>query len=733
MTKAVPQPIQVPDGEIDLIEVVSHLWAGKLWIALITSAALAFGAFSVFKATPIYQAEGLLQLEAKSGALALPEGMQGLLSGDQGIQSPGGAEMAIMKSRMVLGEVVQELNLQVEAQPRPWPFVGMLPVRLGVPDFLFPSRQHGNEAISIGELILPDDLLGAELVLTITAPGEFRLTLPDGQVLEGPIRQRLSLNNQSVTILVDTLIGPVGREFIVSKRSVPGVVQELQQNFAVAESPAGSLILKVTYMDPAPRRAERILDAIAQAYVSQNINRSAAEARNSLGFIDGQLPKAEAAVRLAQDALNAYRKAQQSIDVDYETKTLLERATQIETELNALSLKEEELKDRYTVQHPLYQALLQNRATLEAQLADIRKSTANLPETQKEIFNLARNLEVAQQVYVQLLNRQQELRVVQASTVGSVRIIDTAFSNGIKVAPRTVKIMLLHLIAGAVLGASFVLARRFLHRGIRSQQEIEELGLPVFATLNFSQAAANNRHLKGELPITALANPDDPVVEALRSLRTSLHFGMLDAATKTLLVTSAAPGAGKTFTSVNFAVVAAQAGQRVCLIDADLRKGYLRRYFGKDKASPGLSELLAGEKTLHEVMFEGPVEGLRVLTSGRFPPNPSELLMRAEFEGLLKALSEAFDLVIIDSPPALAVTDPVVIGRFTGARIIVARHMETMAGEIEVVKRAFETTGSKITGAILNCFRVEEGARYGAGYHYYNYRYDYKSDRTDQA
>ena len=733
MTTDAPRPMPNKAEDIDLMELAGHLWAGKLWIAGFTAAALAVGAFTVLKATPIFQAEGLLQLESKSGAAALPEGMQELLGGASTAKSPGESEMVIMTSRMVMSEVAQQLNLQIEAHPRPWPLVGMLPVRIGVPDFwfgAFAAYQRGNEAISVSELSLPKEWQGKDLVLTITAPGEFRLDLPDGSTLEGPMRRRVAKADPAVSILVDNLQGPVGREFLISNQSLASEVQQLQANFSVAEFPRGSSILRVTFTDPSPRKAEQILDAIAQAYVSQNISRSAAEARNSLGFIDNQLPKAEEAVVLAQDALNVYQQAQNSVDVDYETKSLLDRATQLETELNALSLKEEELKDRYTIQHPVYQALLQNRATLEAQLADLRESTATLPETQKEIFNLSRNLEVAQQVYVQLLNRQQELRVVQASTVGSVRVIDTAYSNGIKVAPRGSKIMMLHLLVGLVLGAGFVLGRRMLSRGIRGAQEIEKLGLPVFATVNFSPAAANHRARKGTLPIMALTNPDDLVIEALRSLRTSLHFGMLDAETNTILITSAAPGAGKTFTSVNFAVVAAQAGQRVCVIDADLRKGYLRRYFGKDKTTPGLSEYLAQEKTLEEVMFEGPVEGLWVIASGRFPPNPSELLMRAEFSQLLQELSGMFDLVIIDSPPALAVTDPVVIGRFTGARILVARHMETMAGEVEAVKRAFESAGSKITGAILNGYKVEEGARYGGNSHYYNYRYDYKSDRT---
>lgn len=734
MSTIEPRPLPQPEDEINVLELFGTLWSGKFWIALSVFLALFVGAFVVFRQEPIFQAQGLLQLESRSGALALPEGMQELLGdGASSGNSPADTEMEIMKSRMVMGQVVRELGLQVYAHPRPLPFLALLPARLKLADpkieFLRPY-QWGNEAIAVGELEVPEHWLGEDMVLQITGPDSYRLTLPDAAVKDGKVRERLALPDIGLSLIVDELNGPIGREFILGRLSVPDAVQVLQKAFSVSENPKRSSILRVLFTDPNPQRAETILNAISQTYVAQNISRSAAEAQNSLAFIEEQLPIAEQAVTKAQNELNAYRQEQQSVDVDYETRTLLERATQIEVELNALSLQEEELKKRYTINHPAYQALVENRAALERQLEEIRKATADLPETQKEIFNLTRNLEVSQEIYVQLLNRAQELRVVRASTVGSVRIIDTAYSDGIRISPRTSRTLAVYLLAGLVLGTGFVLMRRAMRRGIRGAQEIEQAGLPVFATVNYSPEAANLRKRKGSLPILAVTKPDDLVIEALRSLRTSLHFGMLDAKTNTILLTSAAPGAGKSFTAVNLAAVAAQAGQKVCLVDADLRKGYLRRFVGREKGTPGLAELLAKEKTLDEVLIQSPVEGLSVITSGRYPPNPSELLMRAEFEALLQALNSRFDLIIVDSPPALAVTDPVVIGRYTGATILIARHLETMMGEVEAVRRTFETAGVKVTGAILNGYKMAEGGKYGGRYHYYNYRYSYKSDRS---
>lgn len=729
------------EAEIDILALLATLWKGKFWIAAIVALALLKGAVSVLKTEPLYQADGLLQIEVRSGAMALPSGMQDLMGGGGwgSRRSPGEAEIELMQSRMVIGAAVRELDLQVYSFPRPLPYLGLIPARLRLPDpgldFLVPY-QWGNEALEIAEMEMAPEFVGQDFTLTITGEDRYRLEFPVGEddtpglAVEGTARQRLSVPEHGFSLVVAHLEGPVGRQFYLGRMAFADAISNVQGGFSVRETPEYSSILRTSFTDPDPNHAERVLDAIARAYVGQNIDRSAAETQNSLDFIEEQLPLAQKAVDAAQNALNLYRQAQQSVDVDYETRALLERATAIEGELSALALREEELKNRYTINHPTYQAVLQNRDALQAQLDGIRKETGNLPETQKEIFNLSRNLEVVQQVYVQLLNRAQELRVVRASTVGSVRVIDAAWSDGGRIAPRGSRIMVVHLLGGLVFGIGLVFLRRMLRRGIRGAEEIERLGLPVYATVNHSEKAVNHRRRKGDLPFLALSDPNDLVVEALRSLRTSLHFGMLDATSKSLLLTSAAPGAGKTFTSANFAAVAAQSGQRVCLIDADMRRGYLRRYFGKPRNTPGLSEILAREKTLDEVMFDGPVAGLSVITSGRFPPNPSELLMRAEFADLLKTLDARFDLVVIDSPPALAVTDPVVIGRLAGASILVARHLETVKGEIEAVQRSFETAGGRLGGAVLNGYKLSEGSKYGdRSHYYYNYRYSYKSTR----
>ena len=172
-------------------------------------------------------------------------------------------------------------------------------------------------------------------------------------------------------------------------------------------------------------------------------------------------------------------------------------------------------------------------------------------------------------------------------------------------------------------------------------------------------------------------------------------------------------------------MVAAQAGQKVCLVDADLRRGQLRRHFDFPRNNPGLAEVLAGAVSLEDALMHEVLPNLTFLPSGRYPPNPSELLMRQDFAALVETLDSKFDLTVFDCPPALAVTDPVIVGRSVGATVLVARHDTTPMAEVEAVRKTLNAAGVRLAGAILNGFDPRRG---GAGYGYgYLYRYEYKS------
>ena len=424
--------------------------------------------------------------------------------------------------------------------------------------------------------------------------------------------------------------------------------------------------------------------------------------------------------------MNDYRQKQQSVDLTFETENVLSQVTRIETELRVSQSKEDEIKQRYKTSHPIYQQLLAQRARLNEDLIKLRGEVETLPETQKEVLNLTRDLELAQQIYTELLTRAQEVRVLKASTVGNVRIIDRAEASIAAVAPKTTMVLALGLILGGMIGVMIALLRGWLRKSVQGSETLEAMGLSVFATINLAtlgKAAARKAN-----SILAITDPTDLAVEGLRSLRTSLQFGMLDATSKSLAITSTAPGAGKSFTSVNLAVVTAQAGQSVCLIDADMRRGQLRKSFGVQKNDIGLSEYLAGEKTLDEVLRTTKTPGLSFIASGRYPPNPSELLMRKRMSDLIAELNARFDMTLLDCPPVLAVTDPVIIGGKAGGVLAVVRFDQTPITEVQAMVKGLESSGVKLIGTILNGFDPRKAKAAGNGG--YNYRYEYKS-RTD--
>lgn len=729
MQKPEIQRQESEDDEIDLGELLATLWAGKALIAAASAASVIVAAGYLWLASPTYEANALLQIQDNKSMLALPSSMMELL-GDEGASAL--AEMEIIRSRQILGRAVADLNLDWRVAPLQAPIVGhaLAEGSLGLPDVgPLSAYARPGDTIAISYLEVPAEWLGEEMSVEKTADGQFALTLPDGSVVDGKVGMLWSDKARGVAVEIARLDGAVGRLYAVAHLTELAAIETLSRSLSVAERGRQTGIIEAKLRGTDPVATADRLNAIIRAYAELNVRQSAAEAQKSLEFVESQLPSAKSSVEAAEKALNDYRARQNSVDLEFETQSLLSETTGLEAQLRELALKEEELKEKYTPNHPVYRQLLEQRTALDARLVELQRGITALPETQREVVNLTRNLEVAQATYLELMNRSQELRVLSASQIGSVRIIDDAATQPRPVTPKSMQVLALSVVLGFVLGIGGVLGRNWLRRGIDSAAEIERSGLPVFATVNLYQGKA--QAASGRLPLIARDDAEDVVVEAFRSLRTSLHFVMLDTRSKSLVLTSAAPNAGKSFISANLATVAANAGQRVCLVDADMRRGTSRKYFGVPKNVPGLSDYLADDGDLDSVLRPSGIEHLSLITTGAFPPNPSELLMRDRLGQLIDELDGRFDLVIFDAPPILAVTDAAILGRKAGAMIAVARHLVTPIGELEAVRKTLETAGVALKGTVFNGYDPRRakagGRRYGYGYGYgYANRYAYK-------
>lgn len=623
---------------------------------------------------------------------------------------------------MVLRAVAGDLNLDWSAKPKRLPVIGNFLSRYALPDpalaWISAYAWH-DEKILIGRLEVPEYLVGTPLVLTNLEDGAFEIEV-DGRLISGTVGETVKNVDLEFALLVDVLEGQTGREYIVKQRSMTGVIANLRGNLAISEKGKNSSILQLTMKGADPAKAAQILDQITEVYLLQNLSRNAAEAESSLAFIRQQLPETQEQVRVAELALNAFKSAQDSIDLSFETRALLEHGIEIEAQLNALALEEQELQKRFTQSHPAYQTLLDSRAQLQARLSEIRIKSVGLPQTQQEMLRLTQDLEVAQEVYLQLLSRAQELNVIKAGTIGNVRIIDAALAAPRAVAPNKKRIVLLSVILGFMVGIGYVLLRSFMARGVQSVEEIEALGLSVYATVpkTGNDEYNGSKKRKGALDVLALRDPTNLSVEALRSLRTSLHFGMLDATSSLCMMTSARPGDGKSFLSVNLSVVLAQAGQNICLVDTDIRRGYLSRFFGVSKTALGLTDVLAGDALIEDVIQKDEDSGLYFVPTGKYPPNPSELLMHKRFGEVADYLDKRFDMTVLDTPPLLAVTDPAIIGKYAGMILLAVRHEATNIGEVKAAQKVMDTNSLKITGVILNGYDMKKSGAGGMSYHY---------------
>lgn len=730
---ATQNPPQNNDDEIDLGELLGTLIDHKWLIGIVTGLFFVISVAYALLATPIYQANAIVQVEQKVPNLP---GLTALSQTLGASSSEATTEIALITSRTVIGKAVDDLKLGIGVAPQHFPLIGNFMARRYIPaqadavaEPLFGLNRYswGGTKLDIFQLDIPASLLDKSLTLIAGEHGAYILLDDDGNLLlRGHVGE--PANGRGVTMQVQTLRANPGAHFDVVRHRDLAVITRLQQRVNASEQGKDSGIIALTYDNANPALATRLLDQISDIYVRQNVERNSAEAANSLQFVKEQLPNVRRDLEKATAALNAYQIQAHSVDITMQTKGLLDQEVAIETSMQQLRMQQADMERRYTPEHPAYKALMQQIGQLQGQKGAMEKLVGNLPDTQQELLRLTRDVQVSNETYTNLLNQAQQLDIARAGTVGNVRIIDKAAVDVTEpVKPKKAIVVLGGTFLGGFLAIAFIFLSQMLNRGVEDPAAIEQIGLPVYASIPVSvqeQAISpHSRHMHGEFKQSLLAvnAPADLATEALRSLRTSLHFARLEAKNNVLMISGSSPNAGKTFVSANLAAVISQSGQRVLLIDGDMRKGALHKVVG-GSAAHGLSELISGQIELSAAIRPvASLDNLYFIPHGKIPPNPSELLMNARFIALLDKLKPVFDLIIIDTPPILAVTDAAVIGHQAGTSLLVVRFGLNQAREVALAKQRFEQNGVEIKGAIFNA--VERRA---SGYYSYGY-YEYKT------
>lgn len=432
---------------------------------------------------------------------------------------------------------------------------------------------------------------------------------------------------------------------------------------------------------------------------------------------------------------------------------LAQRLTQMELELAGL-------RQAYTERHPSVQyleakiqeagtrlnqeahaavnSLRERERAMAGILRQYEGEMKGLPQAELGLVGLLRTARVNQELYTFMLQKQEEARIAEASTIGSARVIDSAIPPKRPVIPRTGLNLLLGGIMGLVLGVGLALLQERLDRSVRSVRELEErANLPVFGVIPQIPNGVPNGHLHrtgspDPLFLITQIGPRAPALEAYRSLRTNIQFAAVEDAPRSFLLTSSGPGEGKSLTVANLAIALAQMRGRVLLVDSDLRRPVLHHLFGVPRET-GLTDVLVGSLAWREAVCATGVPNLDLLPSGHLPPNPPDLLGSTRMKSLIQEATAQYDMVLLDSPPALPFADASTLASIVDGVFLLVRVGVTTPEAVLRTKSMLEAVRGRILGAVLNGASLEEGfglSRYYS-YHLYNYYHPESEQRKD--
>ena len=693
----------------------------RLLVAAVTGLVLLGGLSFAQLTPPVFRSDALLQIEERKKGIAGLEDLNAMIPTDNAADP----EIEILRSRSIAFDVMKTVPLDVLAEPRRFPVFGGALARayrdsglaaapLGLSRFAW-----GGESIAVDRLEVPPALEDQRLVLTARGDGGFLLSSDGEALLEGSAGK--AAEGREVSIFVSRLTARPGTEFVLRKLPVAEAIARFKKALAVAELGRKTGILRLELSGEDPARIAATLDALANAYLRQNVERKSEEAERTLEFVNAQLPELKQKLEAAEEALNTYRSRNGRVDVPLETKAAIDRSVEIEKTAAELRMQRVELRQKFTSSNPVVVAVERKISQVDAQRSAMDARIKGLPAAELNSMRLLRDVKLSNELYVLLLNKAQELRMVKSGTIGNVRILDRPLIAGVPAEPRKGQIAAISLVLGLFLGVLAAFGRNALGQGVEDPDVLEAAtGLRVYVSIPHSPLAARGPGRAGPL---ATRDPTGLATEAFRSLRTSLHFALLDAKAPIVAIVGPSPGGGKSFVAANLAQVLADSGKRVLLVDGDMRNGSQHAIFGFARKG-GLSELIAGTVTDEQAIHDaGP--GLDVLTAGVVPPNPSELVLSARFRSWLEAVASRYDLVVLDTPPALAVTDSALIARLAGVTLLVLRSGKHPLREVMLALKQLALGGVRVAGIVFNDVPSSKPHAYG-----YHYQYEYRSRKA---
>jgi tyrosine-protein kinase Etk/Wzc len=730
------------DNEIEIKSILETL--GRHWKMITATVAVVFslGVVYAFFSAPIYQAGMLVKVDDSSAA---PPGdsrdmvRTAATMFDQRATAEG--EIQVIGSKFVLGPVVDALKLYIQAAPHRFPIIGGMVARMSdgtsTPG-LFGRGGYawGSESIEVPAFDVPKNFEGKEYTLRYLGNGQYQVRGPGveqgvgGQV--GTV-QRFDTEAGPISLLVSFIHGEKGVEFDLARNSRVSAIDRLQNSLTIAEQGNKSGVISTTLEGKDPVLVAATINELSRMYLQQNADRRGINAEKSLEYLEQQLPDAKRQMEQAEDNYNAYRNSRTLFNPDEEGRIVMQQASQADAQLLDLKRRRSDLASHFSPQHPSVVVIDQQIAATEKYINDLAARVKAMPQAEQGALRLQRDVRMSTDVYSALRNNIETMRLIKAGRTPTVDLLDRAEVPERPVKPVKALVLVMAAGIGLFLGIVMAFARDFLFKGVLDPKELEsKTGLSVFATIPDSdrqkELAKRIADKRPEQLALASRYPTDPAVEGLRMMRASLQYALMDAPNNVVMLAGPLPGIGKSFVSANLATLLAAGGKRVLLVDCDLRRGHLNQYFGLPRGK-GLVDIVNGSSSLDEAVHRSVLNNLDFVQCGFYPPDPAELLLSNAFTDAVSRASEEYDIVLLDAPAILAVSDTSIMAPVAGSIFLVARYGDTRSGEISESVKRLEQSGASVTGVLLNGFKVHYG-NYAQARQYGGYAYAaYKSDK----
>lgn len=751
------------EDTIELGELFAIIKAQKRFIFTIMGVVFLLTVLYMLSVPPKYESTALIQVENKSEGMSgtlksLDSSLSSVVGNSYGAAMPSEIETALINSRFILQPTIETLGLNVKVQPHYFPIFGAYVAHRYKGEGLnsvwmgFSNYAWGGEQLHIKQFIVPELFYNKSFVLETDKNNSYKLYTPSGRLLlEGVVNKVSESDVESeipgVKILVSDSLARPGVKFYIVLKPISESIKEFSESLSINDlgsqgvsvgqrSQTGILSLSLKGVDAG--LLPTILNTIVYYDIAKNTDKKTIEAQKTLVFLDQQAITLKNDLDKASTVLSDYKSKQGVLGVSVASKALLDQIVDMEKSIEGLKLRKAELLQEYTSKHPYVIAVNEQQQKMQNELAVLEKQIKSLPKAEQKTLSLERDVKVKSQLYILMLGKIQQLQVIKAGTISDVRVLGLA-TAAVRLPSKNSLIALGSLIFGFILAVAVIFARQALTRALDDPDYLEErLGIPLYAILPHSKRQMQlAREMKRKIPgsgpfILSEINSKDLAIEGLRSLRTTLQFGLQDAKNNIIAILGSSPSIGKSFVSLNLTYVFADSGKKMLLIDADMRKGRISSYVCQS-SSPGLADLLNGTATLEQAIRTLKDGQIDFIPTGKYPENPSELLFDDTLQKLLDKLSPLYDIIIIDTPPVLAVTDSMLIAKHTALNLLLlGSGIENIRSLEHTVKRIHKNH-IKVDGLIFNNAKeTKHGYGYGYGYGYGRgygyYYYDYSND-----